>query len=1251
MKKIDSFTNLYPLSKTLRFSLIPQGMTETFFEERQMLEADEQRAGEYGKVKRMIDRYHKVFIDRVLEELRTQEMSTAEDAKHPLLDAVLAYAALYRRTDRTAKENDEMEKLTDAMRKQISAAFHADEQYKGLFGKEIIREYLPGFVSEEEREMVSHFYSFTTYFTGFYQNRENMYTGEGKATEIAFRIADQNLPRFLDNCRIGRSALAELPEETVKKLADTMGVKLHIGPSELFEDAFFLRVLSQSGIDDYNQMLGGCTGADGTKVQGLNEYINLYGQLTGKKMPKLKPLYKQILSDRSSLSFIPEQFENDDAVLRAVCAFWNTADEEDGVKASSACAKLTELLCGLGGYDRSGIYVPAGKAVTDLSQGMLGSWQAIQSQMEAGYDAANRPRVVRDEEKYAEKRKEYFKKIKSYSLETLQGYVPAGEEGSAADLTQYIAGRAYALAEGISAAYEAARELIENPYTANEKLIRNDPAIALIKAFLDAVMDFKHFADMFLGSGKEAAKNDDFYGEYAPLCEKLEGIIPLYNRVRNYMTQKPYSDEKIKLNFDNPQFLGGWDRNKESDYSCVMLLKDGQYYLAVMSKESKKAFEKTPEPQAGEAVYSKMVYKLLPGPNKMLPKVFFSKGRIAEFAPSPELVRRYKAGTYKQGPDFSLADCHELIDFFKASIEKHEDWSKFGFRFSDTSSYATIADFYKEVLDQGYSLKTVPVPVSYVDELVNTGAVYLFRLYNKDFSEYSKGTPNLHTLYFRMLFDERNLAEPVFKLNGEAEMFYRKASLKREETTVHEAGRPVKNKNPENPKAQSVFDYDIIKDRRYTKRQFTLHVPITLNMRAEKLNDINPLVRRALRECDDNYVIGIDRGERNLLYICVIDGSGRIVEQYSLNRIVNEYNGITHTVDYHRLLDAKEQARDAARKDWKSIETIKDLKEGYISQVVHKISELAVKYDAVIAMEDLNFGFKSGRSKVEKSVYQKFEKMLIDKLNFLADKKKSPDELGGLLNAYQLTNKFESFARMGKQNGFIFYIPAWMTSKIDPTTGFTDLLKPRFKSADDARGFINTLDFFRYDDAEGCYVFGVDYAKFPGGAADPRKKWDVYTRGERIRTFRNPAKNNEWDNEELCLTDAFAALFEKYGVATGTADMRGAMAAVKERDFFVHLMKLFSLTLQMRNSVTGTDIDYLVSPVKNARGGFYDSRDYAGANAALPSDADANGAYHIARKAQLAIERIRACDESEIDSVKLAVTNADWLAYVQKGTV
>ena len=53
--------------------------------------------------------------------------------------------------------------------------------------------------------------------------------------------------------------------------------------------------------------------------------------------------------------------------------------------------------------------------------------------------------------------------------------------------------------------------------------------------------------------------------------------------------------------------------------------------------------------------------------------------------------------------------------------------------------------------------------------------------------------------------------------------------------------------------------------------------------------------------------------------------------------------------------------------------------------------------------------------------------MLIDKLNYYVDKKLDPDEEGGLLHAYQLTNK------LGTQSGFIFYVRPDFTSKIEPT--------------------------------------------------------------------------------------------------------------------------------------------------------------------------------------------------------------------------
>lgn len=51
MKKIDSFTGKYSLSKTLRFRLIPVGKTLENFKNKKLLDEDMTRAENYEKIK------------------------------------------------------------------------------------------------------------------------------------------------------------------------------------------------------------------------------------------------------------------------------------------------------------------------------------------------------------------------------------------------------------------------------------------------------------------------------------------------------------------------------------------------------------------------------------------------------------------------------------------------------------------------------------------------------------------------------------------------------------------------------------------------------------------------------------------------------------------------------------------------------------------------------------------------------------------------------------------------------------------------------------------------------------------------------------------------------------------------------------------------------------------------------------------------------------------------------------------------
>ena len=69
MNSLKDFTNLYPLSKTLRFRLEPQGKTLEHIQNYQIIENDERRSKEYKKMKEFMDDYHRAFIDKILDTM------------------------------------------------------------------------------------------------------------------------------------------------------------------------------------------------------------------------------------------------------------------------------------------------------------------------------------------------------------------------------------------------------------------------------------------------------------------------------------------------------------------------------------------------------------------------------------------------------------------------------------------------------------------------------------------------------------------------------------------------------------------------------------------------------------------------------------------------------------------------------------------------------------------------------------------------------------------------------------------------------------------------------------------------------------------------------------------------------------------------------------------------------------------------------------------------------------------------------
>lgn len=1216
---LEQFIGLYPLSKTLRFELKPVGNTLDNIIHNGLLERDEHRADSYKKVKKLIDEYHKKFIDNCLSGLVLDQV------------ALEACETLYGKTDDALKAR--FNKAQEVLRKQIAKSFDT----KRLFGKELIKSDLPDFLEEsDDKELVGEFSNFTTYFTGFNENRRNIYSDEAKSTAIAYRLVNENLPKFIGNMKvfaIVKENLAEGLEELRNIFEPELnGLSIEDVFTNINNYSLFIR---QEDITLYNALLGGKSEGD-KKLKGLNEYVNLYNQQHKTRLPKFVMLYKQILSDRESLSWQQGEFSDDAELLEAIESYYQSFHSAvyDGTE---EVASLKTLLSSINEYDLDGIYIKNDTDLAGIMKECYGNWALLNRAMEDKYDRLFPCQDTKSMVKHLEKREKYIKSFQSLSLHDIDDLLPNTDKIENWFAMLGAKDGLPSIFETVETKYSAIKDLLN--VESNGKLNQQDAAVEGIKDLLDSIKDVQHFISPLAGTGTEGNRDGRFYADYEIIRSEVDKITPLYNLTRTYLTKRPYSKEKFKLNFDNSTLLDGWDVNKEKDNSGVILMKDGLYYLAIMDRKNTKVFDRNECPTTGEC-YEKMDYKLLPGPNKMLPKVFFSKSRIEEFAPSKELLDHYEKGTHKKGPDFNLEHCHELIDFFKNSIEKHEDWKSFGFEFSDTSSYNDLSGFYREVEQQGYKISFRKVSASYIGDLVDSGKIYLFQIYNKDFSQYSKGTPSLHTMYWEALFSEENLNNVVYKLNGQAEVFFRKKTLNYSEEKM--------KKGFHFDQLKDKFSYPIIKDRRYTVDKFQFHVPISMNFKSYGIDNIDQQVREFIKNNEVEHIIGIDRGERNLLYISLINLNGEIIKQMSLNDIVNEYKGVSHHTDYHKLLDEKEADRLNARRNWKTIEKIKELKEGYLSQVVHIISRMMVEYKAIVVLENLNMGFMRGRQKVEKQVYQKFEKMLIDKLNFLVDKNIPSNEPGGVMRAYQLTSKFDSFQKLGRQSGFLFYVPAWNTSKIDPVTGFANFISTKYESIEKSRDLLGKFEDIRYNKSKDYFEFVIgNYSSFNPKLENTRQDWTVCSFGDRIRTFRNSEKNNEWDNVTVQLTAEFKNLFQKFGIDYNS-NLLGAILIQDKKEFFEQLLYLLGLTLQMRNSRAGTDEDYLISPVADRNGVFYDSRNHKGENAVLPKDADANGAYNIARKGLWAVHQIQRAEDPR--DINFAITNTDWLRFVQNNS-
>lgn len=483
MRKINQLTGLYSLSKTLRFELKPVGKTLEHIESKVLIAQDEKRAEEYKKVKNIIDDYHKAFITMCLRDFKLNQ----NDLKN--------YVSLAEGNHRDEKDFDDIKK---SLRKQIIEAFKKGSSYSDLFNKELIQKHLPDFVTDdEEKKVIENFNKFTTYFTGFNENRKNMYSVEDKSTAIAYRLIHENLPMFVDNMR----SFSKIADSDVSRhfteIESSFSEYLNVGHlEEMFKLDYFTETLTQEQIDVYNYIVG-----------GINEYVNLYNQQhKDSRLPLLKPLYKMILSDRVALPWLSNEFASDEGMIDAINDMYNTLKD---VLTGNGESSLRNLLLNIGNYDIEHIYIANDLGLTDISQQMFGQYDVYASaiKQELRNNATPTAKERREPELYAERINKRFKSEKSFSIKYLNSLVDAEHtiQNYYKQLGAYDRDgeQRINLFAQIEMAYVAAKDILSGKHG---NISQSDDETAIIKNLLDAYKSLQHFIKPLLGDGEEANK-------------------------------------------------------------------------------------------------------------------------------------------------------------------------------------------------------------------------------------------------------------------------------------------------------------------------------------------------------------------------------------------------------------------------------------------------------------------------------------------------------------------------------------------------------------------------------------------------------------------------------------------------------------------------------------------------------------------------------------------------------------------------
>ncbi len=1297
----DNYTNLFSLSKTLRFELQPIGKTKETFkqwledlknaeividEDSNLFVKDKKIKDAYMAIKPIMDYLHEQFID---EALKSEEAKQIDFSKY--FDAYRNKAVKDEMESELRKAFDEpfqfagklfVEKISRSQKGDKGIKAKKDKLYECLTDAKMLN-YLHANATElakqngmDEQTLTKHieqFQGFWGYLDGYNTNRENYYTTDKEqSTAVATRIVHENLPTFCSNALRFEKRRKEylgifqyLKDNNRETNSRGEEVETEAITETVFQINHFNECLAQSQIEEYNRIIG-----------NYNMLINLYNQLRCgekdfKKIDEFEILYKQIGCGKKKTMYETLQTPSDVKSLLQKAkkegdAMFNKGNNETEIKT------IPDFIQFLKECDNwEGIYMSSA-AINKISNHYFANWHSIKDKLLESYNSNDKklkekaracitydkkqddPIKMRDAVELSglfavldtEQPEHLFKESLFKDDETNEYHGVLDKELSPSkNLVNLLS---FDMERNAKAFLKESDKIValKNYQDKKSQPDEEDQTIKLIKDWFDAATDTMRIVRYF------SVRKSKMKGNVPNVTMEQALSILLYNDdtpwfkwydlIRNYLTKKPQDDakeNKLKLNFDNSSLLGGWSDGQEKKKAATLLKYGNELYLCILkvknifdtSKEDNPIY-KTAHSNASRLILRNLKFQTLAGKG-FLGENGISYGEMGKEDPIKAIHCLQKIIKERYVSKYPLLD--------KFTTNTYTDKSKFDAEISETLKECYVCEF-------------VPIDWNLVTEKQNNAELFLFKIHSKDYMSKADGKKDLQTLYWEDVLSNGS----KHQLCAGAEIFMREPVAK-ESPIKHTIGSKLVNKRdkdgntiPEhlyreifmyvNGKSKNISEeakkyideqiavikdvkHEIIKDKRfYGEPKYLFHCPIKLHYEAKApkyaFSEVNEKITNALQQSDNLQFIGIDRGEKHLVYSCTIDKAGKIIKCHHHDNI----NG----TDYVQKLEAVADERVIAKKNWQTQNKIKDLKSGYISHVVHRLVEETIIDDdkiaphAYIVLEDLSTEMKRGRQKFEKQVYQNLETALAKKLNFVVDKNAKQGELGSVSKALQLTPPINNYQDIEgkKQFGVMLYTRANYTSVTDPATGWRKTIYIKNGKEENIKNqILDKFNDFGFDGKDYYFEYTEKHAVHT---------WRMYSgkNGEPLPRFQNRKQiqqdKNIWAPEQVNVREILDNLFAcfdktksfkeqiKQGIELKKIDGRSETA-------WQSLRYALELIQQIRNSgeKDSKDDNFLYSPVRNNNGEHFDTRNYRD-NGELSEikDADANGAYNIARK-------------------------------------